>query len=166
RRTLRRRLWRKQETLPVLTTLKPMTTQKMRMRGMRRRKILISLLSRLSRKTLLSGLGALSLVVAIGAGACHRDIARSMEKANDLLYRKQYVESERLYRKVLRRLEEQPHSLDETEDTQRMQILDRLGKINALYLHDHPQAIAYYQMLVRYYPKTEQAFAARATIAD
>jgi len=102
----------------------------------------------------------------LGVASCQSDVERGMEKANDLLYRKQYVESERLYRKLLRRIEEQSRSLDEADDQARMQVLDRLGKINALYLHDHPQAIAYYQMLVRYYPKTEQSLAARATIAD
>jgi len=115
---------------------------------------------------ILSIAGTFVAVALFAAVGCHRDIERSMEKANDLLYRKQYVESERLYRKVLRRIEEQSRPLDETDDEQRMEILDRLGKINALYLHDHPQAIAYYQMLVRTYPKSEQSFSARATIAD
>ena len=44
--------------------------------------------------------------------------------------------------------------------------LDRLGKLNALYLHDYDQAIRYYKQLVMLYPRSSQAFAGLATIAD
>ncbi|MBI5509492.1 MAG: tetratricopeptide repeat protein [Deltaproteobacteria bacterium] len=105
------------------------------------------------------------LIVVLFATACRTDIQSGIDEANDLLYRKQYVASERLYRKLLKRLENQG-DLDDEEDAQRLLTLDRLGKINALYLHDFNQAITDYQALIRFYPKTDQAFAARATMAD
>lgn len=106
------------------------------------------------------------LSVALGSlTACRNDIEAGIDSANDLLYRKQYVDSDRLYRKLLKRIDDRG-SRDDEEEAQRLLVLDRLGKINALYLHDYPQAIAYYQSLIRQYPKTDQAFAARATVAD
>ncbi len=105
---------------------------------------------------------ALAWVAVVG---CRNDIQAGIDSANELLYRKQYVDSDRLYRKLLKRIEDRGN-LDDEEESQRLLILDRLGKINALYLHDYPQAIAHYQTLVRHYPKTDQAFAARATVAD
>ncbi len=96
---------------------------------------------------------------------CDTDIESGIESANDLLYKKQYVAAERLYHKLFKRLEDRG-SLDEEEDEQRLLILDRLGKVNSLYLHDYPQAITYYEKLVLHYPKTDQALAARATVAD
>ncbi|MBI3178057.1 MAG: hypothetical protein HYZ27_00250, partial [Deltaproteobacteria bacterium] len=103
--------------------------------------------------------------VLLGLVGCRADIQSGLDEANDLLYRKQYAASERLYRKLFKRLE-QGGNLDDEEDAQRQFILDRLGKINALYLRDYTQAIADFQLLIRHYPKTDQAFAARATVAD
>ncbi|MBN1960809.1 MAG: tetratricopeptide repeat protein [Deltaproteobacteria bacterium] len=97
--------------------------------------------------------------------SCKTDIQSGIESANDLLYKKQYVAAERLYHKLLKRLENE-NELSEAEDKQRMLIMDRLGKVNALYLHDYNQAIHYYQKLVQQYPRTEYAFSARAMIAD
>ncbi|MEO1332804.1 MAG: tetratricopeptide repeat protein [Myxococcota bacterium] len=112
--------------------------------------------------------GALSfaLTLSVLAASCGGDIATGIESANDLLYGKQYVESERLYRKLLRRLEAEAPNLDENEDQQRLLVLDRLGKLNALYLHDYDHAIRYYKQLVMMYPRSSQAFAGLATIAD
>ncbi|MEZ4271783.1 MAG: tetratricopeptide repeat protein [Myxococcota bacterium] len=101
----------------------------------------------------------------LGPSACSSDIQSGIQSANDLLYRKQYVESERLYRKLLKRLETRGE-LTEAQEQHRLLILDRLGKLNALYLHDYNQAITDYGVLVRRYPKTDQALAARATVAD
>lgn len=108
-----------------------------------------------------------SLAILFGAFAsCGGDIATAIESANDLLYAKEYVESERLYRKLLRRLEAREPELNATEDDQRRLVLDRLGKLNALYLDDYDQAIRYYKQLVLLYPRSDQAFAGLATIAD
>ncbi len=109
--------------------------------------------------------GFLALALLLGSAACRTDIQSGLDEANDLLYRKQYAASERLYRKLLKRLE-QSGDLDDEEDGQRQFVLDRLGKINALYLRDYAQAINDFQLLIRHYPKTDQAFAARATVAD
>ena len=98
--------------------------------------------------------------------SCGASIEDGMDTANDLLYQKQYVESERLYRKLLRRLEDRGSHLSEDEEADRLSVLDRLGKLNALYLHDYDAAIRFYRQLVKYYPKTDQALAAMSTIAD
>lgn len=105
------------------------------------------------------------LVAALVLGACNTDIQSGIGSANDLLYRKKYVEAERLYRKLLKRLEGSK-ALNEAEEAQRLLLLDRLGKVNALYLRDYTQAIADYETLVRRYPKSEQALVARSTAAD
>ena len=105
------------------------------------------------------------LVVALGLGACRSDVQSGMQSANDLLYRQKYVDAERLYRKLLKRLDSSKE-LTDAEDAQRLQVLDRLGKINALYLRDYTQAIADYEGLIRHYPKAEQSLSALATVAD
>lgn len=107
----------------------------------------------------------LAFVCALLCVDCKTDIQSGVESANDLLYNKQYVAAERLYHKLLKRLGEEGE-LSEKEEGQRLLILDRLGKVNALYLHDYAQAIHFYQKLVQLYPRTEPAFAARAMIAD
>lgn len=106
------------------------------------------------------------LLGALALAACGDDIATGIESANDLLYSDKFVESERLYRKLLRRLEAEAPRLSDKEESQRLLVLDRLGKLNALYLHDYDQAIRYYKQLVMLYPRTSQAFAGLATIAD
>ncbi len=107
--------------------------------------------------------GCLTLILALAS--CRTDIQSGIDEANDLLYRKQYVASERLYRKLLKRLENRG-DLDDEEEAQRLLVLDRLGKINSLYLHDYATAVSDYQLLVRLHPKTDAAFAAQATVAD
>ncbi|MBC7792179.1 MAG: tetratricopeptide repeat protein [Clostridia bacterium] len=107
-------------------------------------------------------LGALAIMLS----ACGASIEAGMDTANDLLYQKQYVASERLYRKLLRRLEDRGSRLSDDEESERLSVLDRLGKLNALYLHDYDAAIRFYRQLVKYYPKTDQALAALATVAD
>lgn len=104
-------------------------------------------------------------MVALVMGACRSDVQSGMQSANDLLYKQKYVDAERLYRKLLKRLDAS-RELTEAEDTQRLQVLDRLGKINALYLRDYTQAIADYEGLIRHYPKAEQSLSALATVAD
>lgn len=108
---------------------------------------------------------ALAALVLPSVNGCANDIQTGIDRATDLLYRKQYVEAERLYRKLLKRLEDTGR-LAEAENQQRLAVLDRLGKINALYLHDYSQAITDYRALVANYPKEELALAARAAVAD
>lgn len=102
--------------------------------------------------------------VALLAG-CGASIEAGIEGANDLLFKKQYVAAEALYYKLLKRLGENS-DLSEQQDQQRLIILDRLGKVNSLYLHDYTRAIGFYAKLVKLYPQTEQAFAARSMVAD
>ena len=105
------------------------------------------------------------LLTCLALSACKTDVQSGIQSANDLLYRKKYVEAERLYRKLLKRLESSK-DLSESEDAQRLLVLDRLGKINALYLRDYSQAIADFEALNRKYPKAEPSLAALATVAD
>ena len=95
---------------------------------------------------------------------CGSDLQPALDQANDLLFQQNYVEAERLYRKLLKPLENQP--LSDSQKEHHLLILGRLGRINSLYLRDYNQAITDYSILVQHYPKTEDAFAARATVAD
>ncbi len=110
----------------------------------------------------------LPLAIALTAllSACGTSIEEGMDTANDLLYHKEYVESERLYRKLLRRLEDHGRNMSDSQENERLAVLDRLGKLNALYLHDYDAAIKFYRQLVKLYPRTDQAMAALATVAD
>ncbi|MBT6435956.1 MAG: tetratricopeptide repeat protein, partial [Deltaproteobacteria bacterium] len=56
--------------------------------------------------------------------------------------------------------------LKEYEETQRLMILERLGRINVLYLRDYKQAVNDYSMLLDHYPKTDEARAAHIHMAD
>lgn len=104
-------------------------------------------------------------MTAAGAG-CGGDVQAGIDSANELMFRKQYVDAERLYRKLLRRIEDGGPELDDEADQQRLVVLDRLGKVHALYLHDYDAAIRHYQQLVRVYPKTDHALGALTMIAD
>lgn len=104
-------------------------------------------------------------MASVGVG-CGGDVQAGIDSANELMFRKQYVDAERLYRKLLRRIEDGGPELDEESDQQRLMVLDRLGKVHALYLHDYEAAIRHYQQLVRLYPKTDHALGALTMIAD
>jgi TolA-binding protein len=103
---------------------------------------------------------ACSLIVG-----CHRSVGDGIERANDLLYHQKYVDAERLYRKLLHRLDavKEPNEADEA---QRLLVLDRLGKLNGLYLRDYTQAIADYEVLIRRYPGNDAALSALWSVAD
>jgi tetratricopeptide (TPR) repeat protein len=118
------------------------------------------MLSALGRKRLFG-----ILLAVVSTAACQTGVASGIESANDLMYRKQYVEAERLYRKLLKRLDE-AGDLDDDEHAQRILVLEHLGQVNSLYLHNYKQAVADLQLIVQLYPKTEHAFAALATTAD
>jgi tetratricopeptide (TPR) repeat protein len=104
----------------------------------------------------------LCLTLLSGCGA---DPQPALDQANDLLFQQNYVEAERLYRKLLKQLESQA-PLSDSQKEHHLLILGRLGRINSLYLRDYTQSITDYSVLVQNYPKTEDAFAARATVAD
>ena len=92
--------------------------------------------------------GALGVALVCGALGCESDIQSGIDRATDMMYRKRYVDSSRLYRNLLSRLENDGE-LDAEQRRQRLLILDRLGKLQALYLRNYPQAIRYYKKLVR-----------------
>jgi len=96
---------------------------------------------------------------------CAADLQPSLDYANDLLFEENYIEAEQLYRKLLKKIPS-PENQSEDEQAQHRLVLDRLGGINSLYLRNYNQAITDYALLVKTYPKTDEAFAARATVAD
>lgn len=98
-------------------------------------------------------------------GACGNDISDGIQQANDLMYRQQYVASERLFRQLYQQLQ-QSKNRSEQQDAMRVQILQRLGQINALYLHDYRRAIADYTILTKQFPRSDEAMAAYENIAD
>lgn len=93
---------------------------------------------------------------------CSADIRAGLSTANELMFAQKYVEAERLYRKLLKKLD----NSGELDQEERFLVLDRLGKINALYLRSYTQAISDFRSLVQSRPKSEQGFAALSTIAD
>ena len=97
--------------------------------------------------------------------ACGSDLQRGINQATDLMYQKQYVQSARLYERLLSRIENSGH-LSEREHGMRRLVLDRLGNLNAFYTRDHNAAVGYYEKLARSYEKSDEAFAALATVAD
>ena len=107
---------------------------------------------------------SLGLVLSL-AFACSTDIQPGLESANDLLYQHKYIEAERLYRKLLKQLES-GGDLVRSQNDQRRLVLERLGRINSVYLRDYAKAIEDYRALVKDYAKSDEAFAARATVAD
>jgi len=97
--------------------------------------------------------------------SCTTDPLSGLENANDLLYNKNYLEAEQMYRKFLKRLQNK-NTLKEHEETQKLLILERLGRINVLYLRDYKQAVSDYGLLLEHYPKTEEARSAHIHMAD
>ena len=97
--------------------------------------------------------------------SCTADPLSGLENANDLLYNKNYLQAEQMYRKILKRLQHKSE-LKEHEETQRLMILERLGRINVLYLRDYKQAVTDYSLLLSHYPKTDEARSAHIHMAD
>lgn len=106
------------------------------------------------------GLCGLAPVVGCGTG-----IRSGIETANELIDRSQYSEAHTLLRNLLGRIQA-VDELSESEQQQRLHILDRLGRVNWIYLQDYKRAIKDYQHLIELYPDTDEAYAARLTVAD
>ena len=95
---------------------------------------------------------------------CDSQVDSGLKRANDLLYEHRFVEADRLYEKLLPQLG--PASeLTAPSQQKRLLILERLGRINSLYLRNYKRAIKYYSILVKDYSHTDAAFAARAAVA-
>ena len=104
-------------------------------------------------------------IFTVSSISCTADPLSGLENANDLLYNKNYLQAEQMYRKFLKRLQNKSE-LKEHEETQRLMILERLGRINVLYLRDYKQAINDYSLLLDHYPKTQEARSAHIHMAD
>ena len=66
-----------------------------------------------------SKIGRCLALVALLLGSCGTDIQSGIDNANDLLYRQEYIKAERLYRKLLKRLDS-GGPLTEVEEGQRL----------------------------------------------
>ena len=110
-------------------------------------------------------LKALLVVFVMTSVGCTTDPLSGLENANDLLYNKNYLEAEQMFRKYLKRLQNKS-SLKDHEDAQQLMILERLGRINVLYLRDYKQAVSDYTLLLEHYPKTDEARSAHIHMAD
>lgn len=104
-------------------------------------------------------------ILTVKSISCTPDPLSGLENANDLLYNKNYLQAEQMYRKFLKRLQNKTE-LKEYEETQQLMILERLGRINVLYLRDYKQAVNDYSLLLNHYPKTEEARSAHIHMAD
>lgn len=106
-----------------------------------------------------------AILAAFILASCAPDPLAGLENANDLLYNKSYLQAEQMYRKLFKRLQNKGE-LEDHEEKQRLLILERLGRINVLYLRDYKQAILDYSVLVDHYPKTEEARSAHVHMGD
>jgi len=107
----------------------------------------------------------LIVLMLVVATACSGDIGNGIETANQLYFEQKYARAEALYRRTLKRLDEKDGGRAKPSK-ELMIVLDRLGKINALYLHNYDQSVNDYARLVAEYPESEDAFNAQVTIAD
>ena len=105
-----------------------------------------------------------SLAASATAG-CLSEPLGGLEAAGELLFEKKYVEAELSYRKLLKRLNN-IQARSERQEAQRLTVLDRLGHLSNLYLRNYRQALSDFELLVRDYPKSDQAFSAHLIMAD
>jgi TolA-binding protein len=97
--------------------------------------------------------------------ACRSDVKNGIEAANQQFFEQRYARAEGLFRRTLKRLDERDDGKAKPSP-ELLTVLDRLGRINALYLHNYEQAIQDYGRLVSDYPDTEEGFEAQVTVAD
>ena len=107
----------------------------------------------------------LALLCLLTASACRSDVANGIDAANQQFFEQRYARAEGLYRRTLKRLDERDGGKAKPSP-ELLTVLDRLGRINALYLHNYEQAISDYGRLVSDYPESEEGFEAQVTIAD
>ncbi|MBJ81227.1 MAG: hypothetical protein CMH60_07925 [Myxococcales bacterium] len=97
---------------------------------------------------------------------CQGEIASGIARVNTLLYQQDYIEAEILLTKLKAQIERAGPKRSASEEEQRLIILDRLGKVYAIYLRNYKKAIDHYELLIRDYPTTNEAFRARKVLAD
>lgn len=81
------------------------------------------------------------------------------------MYAGEFLSAQKTLRQLLKTLDAQ-RPLDPAGKLAQRAALDRLGKINALYLRDYPQAIADLGLLIRRYPQSNEARAGLLAMAD
>ena len=106
------------------------------------------------------------IILCLSALTCRGEIDSGLTRVNALLYQHDYVEAEILLKKLYTQIDQAGSDLNEKEKKQRLIILDRLGKVYALYLRNYKKAIEHYNLLIKDYPETDEAFAARSVLAD
>ena len=106
------------------------------------------------------------LLMCLSTIHCQSEIDSGLTKVNALLYQQDYVEAEILLNKLRTQIERTGPDLSETQNIRRLKVLDRLGKVYALYLRNYKKAIEHYNLIVQDYPQTNEAFAARNVLAD
>lgn len=105
------------------------------------------------------------VITGLGAQGCTTGAKARLQTATSQLYASDYDGAQKTLRRLLRDLEGR-RPLDEAGQQAQLTALDRLGKINALYLRDYPQAIADFGLLVRRYPTSDAARAGLLAMAD
>ncbi len=105
------------------------------------------------------------MAMLFSVAACGMGVQSGIETANELIHSGQHLEAQTLLRNLQERLEADD-DLSERQHRQRLHILDRLGRLNWIYLQDYKRALKDYQQLIQLYPKTDEAYAARFTVAD
>lgn len=106
-----------------------------------------------------------ALIALLSIAACKSDVQSGIEAANQLFFEQKYARAEALYRRTLKRIDERDGGKAKPSP-ELLTVLDRLGRINALYLHNYEQAVSDYGRLVADYPDSEEGFEAQVTIAD
>ena len=106
------------------------------------------------------------LLICLSTIHCQSEIDSGLTKVNSLLYQQDYVEAEMLLNKLRTQIERTGPELSDIQNTRRLKVLDRLGKVYALYLRNYKKAIEHYNVIVQDYPQTNEAFAARNVLAD
>jgi TolA-binding protein len=105
------------------------------------------------------------LILCLAVAACKSDVQSGIEAANQLFFEQKYARAEALYRRTLKRIDERDGGKAKPSP-ELLAVLDRLGRINALYLHNYEQAVSDYGRLVADYPDSEEGFEAQVTVAD
>jgi tetratricopeptide (TPR) repeat protein len=101
----------------------------------------------------------------MGFVGCTKSPQDRLDAATEQMYTGDFAGAQQTLRRLLKALDSQT-PLDAAGKAAQRCALERVGNINALYLHDDAQAIADLGLLVRRYPQSEQAEAALWTIAD
>lgn len=96
--------------------------------------------------------------------ACGGEVASHLNQGDELLFAQKFARAEAAYRKALKRLDDEATGRAKSKDARRA--LERLGRINTLYLHNYPQAIEDLQRIVADFPGTAEAYTAQTLLGE